>query len=74
MSKKEFEKNLQKSGYGKTNTSKDGKSTKFEKDGKSYTTRPDKGGGNSADFRKNDESGKVDLKIRLGGEQFKADF
>jgi len=64
VNKKDFEKNLQKSGFEKTQVND--KVNKFEKDGSSYTTRPDKKGGDAVDFRKNAESDKPDLKIRLG--------
>ena len=63
VTKKDFENNLEKSGYKKTEINE--KVTKFEKDGKSYTTRPNKGSEPTADFRKNSTSNKADIKIRL---------
>ena len=65
VTKKEFEKNLEKSGYDKSK-SKDGKVKTYTKDGKSYTTRKEsKSGGATADFRKDANSKKVNVKIRL---------
>ncbi len=72
VSKKEFEKNVQKSGYEKTHTSTDGKSNTYSNGKKSYVTRDSPKSGQTADM-KNNSSGTGDsaLKIRLGGEQFK---
>ena len=66
VSKQEFEKNLENSGFEKS-TSKDGKVSTFNKDGKSYSTRDNSSGGKpTAEFRKNADAKKPDLKIRLG--------
>jgi len=66
ISQAEFEKNLQESGYNKTQ-SPDGKRTTYTKGNKSYTVRKDsKEGSPTADFRNNPNgTGKTDLKIRF---------
>ena len=63
VSKPEFERNLEKSGYKKTKVND--KVNELKKEGSSYTTRPSKSGEPSADFRKNASQKKADVKIRL---------
>ena len=63
--KENLKKNLEKSGYNNKGTSKDGKATTYEKNGKSYTIRNNSGGRPSADYRKNAGSKDADVKIRL---------
>ncbi|PWN59930.1 hypothetical protein C1634_018095 [Chryseobacterium viscerum] len=64
ISKEEFGKNLEKSGYEKTEKG-GGKVAEYKKGDQSYTIRPDKGGKPTADFRKSPESKQADIKIRL---------
>ncbi|MCT3699163.1 hypothetical protein [Elizabethkingia anophelis] len=61
----DFEKNLEESGYEKTQVNDD--ITRYSKGEKSYTTRDEsKQGSPTADFRKNpDGKGPVEIKIRL---------
>ncbi len=76
VSKQEFEKNVQKSGFEKTSTSKDGKSTTYSNGKKSYVTRDSsKSSGPTADMKKNSAgTGDSALKIRLGENQFEPKF
>jgi len=67
ISKKEFEGNLEKNGFDKTEINE--KVTKFDKDGSSFTTRTSNDGTPTADFRKDASSKKPDSKIRLEKDQ-----
>lgn len=66
VSKGEFEDNLEKSGYEKTKTSDDGKSTTYSNGKNSYNLRNDKRGNPTADFKRGPSGkGETVLKIRL---------
>lgn len=64
VSQKEFGDNLENSGFNK-DVKGGGKATVYSKDGQSYTVRSAKDGTPTADFRKDANNKKTDIKIRL---------